>query len=134
MNLLIDTDVISYAYKKDSRSVLYEPHLKGNSFVISFMTLAELNHWTLGNNWGEKRKSEFSEFLKNYLVIYPDEKACEIWAQITINARKKGTPIETADAWIAAVALMFDIPLVTHNRKHFENIRGFANHFRIVNL
>ncbi len=38
------------------------------------------------------------------------------------DSRKKGKPIGMADAWIAAVAVMFDIPLVTHNRKHFEDV------------
>ena len=122
MNLLVDTDVLSFAYKKDSRAALYESHLEGNFLIISFMNLAELKLWTLGNNWSEKRKSDFAEFLKDYLVIYPDEKLCEIWAKIISDAHKKGRPIETADAWVAAVALMFDVPLVTHNRKHFENV------------
>lgn len=38
--------------------------------------------------------------------------------------KKKGRPIETADAWVAAAALMFDVPLITHNRKHFENVEN----------
>jgi len=122
MNLLIDTDVLSFTYKKDSRSTLYESYLKENFLIISFMTLAELNLWTVRNNWGEKRKNNLAEFLKDYLVIYSDEKLCEIWAEIKSDAHRKGRPIETADAWVAAVALMFDIPLVTNNRKHFENV------------
>jgi predicted nucleic acid-binding protein len=124
MNLLVDTNVLSFTYKKDSRSALYENHLKGNFLIISFMTLAELKLWTLKNNWGEKRKSNFAEFLKDYFVIYPDEKLCEIWALVKSGAYKKGNPIDTADVWIAATALMFGVPLVTHNRRHFENING----------
>lgn len=88
------------------------------------MTLAELKLWTLKNNWGEKRKSNFAEFLKDYLVIYPDEKLCEIWATIKSDAHKYGNPIDTADAWVAAVALLFDVPLVTNNRRHFQNIKN----------
>lgn len=90
--------------------------------VISFMTLAELNLWTLKNNWGEKRKKDLAEFLTNYLIIYPDENICKIWAEIKSDAHKRGNPIETADAWVASVALLFDISLVTHNRKHFQHI------------
>ena len=123
MSLVIDTDIVSFTFKKDSRAVLYEPYLQTDFLAISFMTLAELNLWTLGNNWGEKRKSNFAEFLKDYLVIYADEKLCEIWANIKNDARKNGRPIETADAWVASVALMFDVPLVTHNRRHFENVK-----------
>ncbi len=124
MSLLIDTDVVSFTYKKDSRADLYEPHLKGNLLVLSFMTLAELNLWTLGNSWNEKRKRNFAAFLKNYLIIYSDEKLCEIWVNIKIESKRKGRPIETADARVAAVALAFDVLLVTHNHKHFQYISG----------
>lgn len=122
MNVLVDTNVVSFTYKKDSRAALYEPHLQGNFLIISFMTLAELKLWTLKNDWGEKRKKNFAEFLKDYLIIYPDEKLCEIWAKIKTDAHKNGNPVDTADAWVASVALLFDIPLITHNRRHFANI------------
>jgi tRNA(fMet)-specific endonuclease VapC len=123
MAVIVDTDVTSYLLKEDSRAELYRPHLFGLPKMISFMTLAELRRWELGNNWGEKRKRKAREFLSAFTVIFADEKLCEIWAEIKSEAHRKGRPIETADAWIAAVALLFDVPLVTHNRKHFENIR-----------
>ncbi len=42
------------------------------------------------------------------------------------DAHKKGNPIDTADAWIASVALLFDIPLVTHNRRDFQNVANLT--------
>jgi tRNA(fMet)-specific endonuclease VapC len=73
---------------------------------------------------GQKRRSEFEDYLaKNYGVIYADDNLCEMWAQIKSAAHKKGRPLDTSDAWVAAVALLFDIPLVTHNRRHFENVK-----------
>ncbi len=126
MILLVDTDVVSFGFKDDTRTDLYAPHLQNNFLLISFMTLAELNFWTLKNNWGEKRKTDFTEYLEKYLTIYPDEEICKIWAEIQIDAYKKGRPIDTADAWVASVALYFDIPLVTHNRRHFENVENLT--------
>jgi ABC-type Zn uptake system ZnuABC Zn-binding protein ZnuA len=32
--------------------------------------------------------------------------------------------IETADAWIAATALLYDAPLLTHNRKDYGGVPG----------
>jgi predicted nucleic acid-binding protein len=32
--------------------------------------------------------------------------------------------VQPADAWIAATALLHDLPLITHNRWDFEDIRG----------
>ena len=124
MTVIVDTDVVSYLLKEDSRAQLYRPHLEGLPKIISFMTLAELRRWEFDNNWGEKRRRKAKEFLSNFGVIYADENLCGIWAEIVSNARKKGRPIGTADAWVAAVALMFDVPLVTNNRRHFENVEN----------
>jgi tRNA(fMet)-specific endonuclease VapC len=42
------------------------------------------------------------------------------------EARRQGRPLQAADAWIAATALIQDIPLVTHNRRHYDGIRGLT--------
>jgi len=124
MAIVADTDIVSYIFKKDTRAELYEPHLLQVSKFISFMSLAELRRWQFQNNWGKPKNEKFENLLSDFGVIYADEKLCNLWAKIKSEAYKKGRPVETADAWIAAVALMFDIPLVTHNRRHFENISG----------
>lgn len=124
MAVIVDTDVASYLLKGDSRAELYRPYLFGLPKIVSFMTLAELRRWEKQNNWGAKRIKQAREFLDDFSVVYPDEKLCEIWAQIKSDAHRKGRPIGTADAWVAAVALMFDVSLVTHNRKHFVNVKN----------
>ena len=88
------------------------------------MTFAELYYWKMKSNWGERKSEKFEEFLLDFGVIFADEKLCKIWAQIKTDAHKKGRPIDTADAWVASVALMFDIPPVTHNRRHFEAVEN----------
>lgn len=123
MAVVVDTNVVSYLFKRDTRAKLYDPHLRGVTKLISFMSLAELYNWTLQNNWGNRRKDELEKYIFNkYGVIHSDEELCRIWADIKSDAYKKGNPIDTADAWVASVSLLFDIPLVTHNRKHFENV------------
>ncbi len=39
-----------------------------------------------------------------------------------VAAQAAGRRIETADAWIAATALLYDVPLVTHNGSHFLGV------------
>ncbi|MBA4125174.1 MAG: PIN domain-containing protein [Acidobacteria bacterium] len=124
MAIVVDTDIVSYIFKKDTRSELYEPHLIQVPKFISFMTFAELRRWKFQSNWSEIKNKKFEKLLSDYGVVYADEELCNLWARITINAQKKGRPIETADAWVAAAALMFDVPLITHNRKHFENVEN----------
>jgi predicted nucleic acid-binding protein len=38
------------------------------------------------------------------------------------EAQRAGRTIERQDAWIAAVAVTLDLPLVTHNSSHFAHV------------
>jgi tRNA(fMet)-specific endonuclease VapC len=50
--VVIDTDVLSFRFKKDSRARLYRKHLVGRDWVLSYMTLAELDQWAIAHHWG----------------------------------------------------------------------------------
>ena len=79
------------------------------------MTVAELDRWALQHNWGAHRRGRLDRYLDQF-AIYPfDRDLCRAWARVADNARRRGRPIQTADAWIAATALLHDLPLVTHN-------------------
>ena len=45
MPLVLDTDVLSFLYNRDTRARLYEPHLNDPPFKVSFVKLAELRRW-----------------------------------------------------------------------------------------
>lgn len=45
--VLIDTDVLSFLFKGDTRAEKYRAHLTNRLLVVSFMTLAELERWAL---------------------------------------------------------------------------------------
>ncbi|RKZ46601.1 MAG: hypothetical protein DRR16_19940 [Candidatus Parabeggiatoa sp. nov. 3] len=45
---------------------------------------------------------------------------CWQWAKINSI---KGKPMSVGDAWIAATALHYNMPLITHNIKHFEHLK-----------
>jgi tRNA(fMet)-specific endonuclease VapC len=42
--IVVDTDVVSFLFKNDSRAQLYLPLLRNHELLISFMTEAELEH------------------------------------------------------------------------------------------
>ena len=120
--VVVDTDVVSFLFKGDTRSEFYGQHLSGKQCIISFMTLAELYRWALVGRWGEKRKVKLEEHLKQFAVHPFNAKLCKIWAEVSFAARQSGYPIETADAWIAATALYHEIALVTHNKSHYRGV------------
>lgn len=125
-SVVVDSDVVSFLFKRDSRAEIYRRHLLGRILVISFMTVAELDLWALQHDWGEARRSRMEELLRNFLVYSFHRSLCSKWAEVTDNARRGGRPITCADAWIAATALLHGIPLITHNRRDFAGIEGLT--------
>ena len=88
------------------------------------MSLAELRRWALERHWSEQRRQELEDYLTRYLVLHSEDLMCDRWAQAMYGTRMRGRPVGPADAWIAAPALLLDIPLVTHNSSHYEGIPG----------
>ena len=121
---VVDTDVISYVFRLDSRREQFEPYLTDTTVFVSFMTIAELERWTIERNWGTARARRLWEYVDSLGTVMVERPLCRLWAEVTTEARRKGRPIETADAWIAATALWLDVPLVTNNRDHFASIEG----------
>ena len=117
--LVVDTDVVSYLF---TRGDLYKSHLHGHLLVISPMTRAELEDWALDHNWGQRRRDEMRAHLKQFILAPFDEDLCVKWAEATDSARRRGRPINSSDAWVAAVALHYDVPLVTHNRTDYVGV------------
>ena len=121
---MIDTDVVSFEIKGDSRRVHYRELLNNPVNCISFMTLAELNFWSMDNHWGANRIADFKNAIANYVVLDSNAQIAELWAKVSIVVRKQGRHIACADAWNAAVALHYDLPFITHNRKDYEYVPG----------
>src|SRR3954451_24581159 len=123
---VVDTDVLSFLFKSDSRSQLYSQHLAGKLLVVSFMTVAELEYGAFKSNWGVPRMRQLEAHIQQF-VIYPfDRSMCRVWAQITDSVRRQGRTIHTADAWIAATAVRHSIPLISHNRKDYQAAPGLT--------
>ena len=53
--VVVDTDVVSFLLKGDTRAQSYRPHLQGKTLVLSFMTVAELYQWAFIRNWGKQK-------------------------------------------------------------------------------
>jgi tRNA(fMet)-specific endonuclease VapC len=126
MALLVDTDVVSFTFKNDTRADIYKPYLDGHMLAISFMTLAELERWILIAKWGERRQRELKRYLRRYQIQRATNELCQKWAQVVEVVRENGRIISSSDGWIAATALLLGVPLVTHNKSDFIGIDGLT--------
>lgn len=122
--ILVDTDVASYLLKGDTRAELYRPHLSGRTVVLSFMSVAELYRWAEARKWGERRRKALEQHLHNFVTYGYNRRLCRVWATVMTEAQRTGSPLAAGDGWVAATALMHDIPLLTHNGRHYAGVSG----------
>lgn len=122
--VVLDTDVFSFFFKQDTRADRYAADVRGRQLCLSVQTVAEVKSWAILRNWGANRRQSLDNVLARYLILPFDSRMVDAWAMATAARRRIGQPIECGDAWIAAAALRHDIPLVTHNARHYRDIPG----------
>src|SRR5258706_8662862 len=77
--ILLDTDVVSFLIKGDTRATTYAPLVQGNTLAVSFMAVAELFQWATVRHWGPRRLNHLEQALAAYLVVPVDIEMCRIW-------------------------------------------------------
>ena len=119
--VVVDTCVLSYLYSGVPLADKYRERIGEDDKGISFMTFAELYYGTLKREWSDaNRDALLAHVQQNYDMFPFDDALCIRWAEVRERSRPTGRQLSVADSWIAATALLYDAPLVTHNRKHFK--------------
>lgn len=124
--VVVDTDVVSFLFKNHPIGSRYDPELTGRIPLISFMTVAELERWTIQRKWTLQRRHWLNLYLRRFTVVPSSPDLCRQWAEVTVTAQAGGRRIECADAWIAATAMLYGAPLVTHNRGDYLGLSGLT--------
>jgi tRNA(fMet)-specific endonuclease VapC len=120
--LLVDTNVVSYLFKGDTRGEDYQELIGDQVCAIAFITLAELYRWPLAREFGKAKERELEAFIETFVVLPYDHEMARIWARVSYGTKSKGVGISANDLLIAVTAIRFNLPLVTHNMAHFQGI------------
>ena len=121
---LLDTNVVSYIFKGHTLATAYRPFLIGLTLAVCFMTEAEMFEGAYRARWGARRLARLETLLATFLYIPSSADLSRRWGQVPTERRTQ--PIATADAWIAAAALVYGCDLVTHNPTDFQGITGLS--------
>ena len=113
--VVVDTSVVSIIHSGQVLASFYEQEISGFTPVISFQTLEELYFWPLRNGWGERRRRELLRHVDQYEVVWSNQELALISAELRDQRVRAGRRLNTADAWIAATAILLDCPLATHD-------------------
>lgn len=121
--LVVDTDVASYVFKwHPTFAPQYVEIIRGSDLVLSFMSVAEMRQGALDANWGPRKCALLDAYLADFSVLHSDNLLCSRWAEVRNESGRKGRQMSSADAWIAATALVLSAPLVTNNPKDYRHL------------
>src|SRR5260221_947981 len=90
---------------------------------VPIMTVRELYAAAENSARVQANLQRFVEFASRRDVLMCDEQTAREYARISYQLRKKGRPIPQNDMWIAAIAMQYQLVLVTRDA-HFRNIDG----------
>ncbi len=122
-NVLVDTDVASMLLKGRA-SDWVSREVVGRRVWVSFVGVGELWKWAEVRGWGAPRRSELETWLGRRSIIPFDKGIARLWGRLSGAAHLRGRPRPQNDTWVAACAVRHDLPLLTLNRKDYEDLVG----------
>jgi tRNA(fMet)-specific endonuclease VapC len=64
---------------------------------------------------GEQKLQGLGDFVARFLVIPFDIELTKVWARVSVAAERIGRRLDGGDAWIAATAVHYRLPLYTED-------------------
>lgn len=122
LQVILDTNIVSYLMRGGQLAQDYEPHIQTRLLSIAFITVGELYFGAEKAKWGKNKRTKLETTLRNYVVIPYDHEIARCYGWLVAYRELGGRQIASNDAWIAACAVRHNIPLITHNARHFRGI------------
>jgi tRNA(fMet)-specific endonuclease VapC len=121
--IIADTDVlIDYLAGTQPTADQVKAYIESDGLQTSAITCFEL----LSGAREGKRGDRVRRMMAAIPVLPLDREAAERSAAVRQQLARSGASIGMADSLIAGIALVNGLPLMTRNRKHFENVQGLS--------
>ena len=121
MRVALDTNRLTDLFQGDS--ALAERLGACDEVWLPLIVLAEIKAGFYGGSQQHHNELLLRRFLARNTVsiLLPSRETAEQYARIFVQLKRAGTPIPDNDLWIAALALEYDLTLITRDQ-HFEKI------------
>lgn len=126
MSFLLDTDICS-AYIKGSKPVFSRFVQYGGRLSISTVTLGELFVWALRAKASPQRHQDLQDLLKLVAVLDVTPETSHKFGELRAWQLDHGAAAPDLDSLNAAVALVHNLTLVTHNVQDYSNFPGLTD-------
>ena len=123
MIYLLDTDICIYLLNGREPQVKRNADLAPTSEIaISALTMAEMFSGAARSEQPLVTYAKQSAFFSQYSILPFDEAAARVYGRIDGYLKDAGIRIGPVDTQIAAIALAYNLILVSHNTRHFSRI------------
>lgn len=120
-NLLIDTNAAIAVINGNSAAIKAVD--SAETIAIPIIVIGELCFGAEKSTQVAKNLSEIQTFLQGRNVLLCDLETATWYGKVAQRLRAKGRPIPQNDMWIAAIALRYDLTLMTKD-EHFSEVEG----------
>lgn len=118
---LLDTNIIIGLFAGQASII---NHLqKSDEIFIPSVALGELHYGARKSGRVQQNLERIEELVVDVTVIDCDAATARQYGDVKNRLRVKGRPLPENDIWIAALALQYDLVLVTRDA-HFQHVEG----------
>ena len=127
MIYLLDSNICIYCInRRFPRLIERVARQPASTLVISANTKAEMYAGSSRRGAPKRYRLEQDAFFERFASLPFDDAAADRYGRVHAHLESAGQPIGVADMQIAAIALVHDLTLVTHNIRHFERVPNLA--------
>jgi tRNA(fMet)-specific endonuclease VapC len=118
---LLDTNIVIAIFAKEAK---VQAHLViASEIFVPAIVLGELYYGAHKSSRITENIAKITAFGANNTVLVSDTETAQAYGQIKNVLRAKGRPIPENDIWIAAIAIQYNLALVTRDG-HFGEVDG----------
>lgn len=121
MSYLLDTDICSI-YMRRPGGLFHRFIQHSGRLWISSVGLSELYTWAYKQDDPSRILVKIQDFLQDVQTIPFDDTCAVEVGKLRGRLLRKGISVSAVDLMIAAVAVVHNLTLVTHNTAHFQNV------------
>lgn len=130
--VVVDTMVVSALVRPGpgaGGADAYRYLVAGRRIIVSFATVTELRYGAIKAGWGELRRRGLERDLAGFVIVQPDDEQMQVCASLRAQCDQSGhgpgQKVHEADRWIASLAIMLAIDLVSDDAI-FRSVPGLT--------
>lgn len=121
---LLDTNVCIGILKANEAVASKLALVAPSALYLCSVVKAELYYGARGSQQIATNLATLEAFFEPYTSLVFDDACAGIYGQLRADLRRTGQPIGPNDTMIAAIALVHNLTVVTHNTREFVRVPG----------